>query len=780
MQLTSFVGREEELARARDQLGGTRMLTLTGAGGAGKTRLALEVATQLALEGTYPGGVWLVEFAALVDARLVLQTVAAALGLREEAARPLIGTLVAALGQRPSLLILDNCEHLVEACAELAEQLLRACPTLSILASSREPLGVPGETSWRVPSLGFPERGTPDHVEAMFRSGAVRLLVERATAALPGFALTPRNAQAVADVCRRLDGMPLAIELAAARVPALAIEQIAERLDDCFNLLTHGTRTAVPRQQTLRATVDWSYDLLSEAERVLFRRLAVFAGGWTLEAAEEVCADEVLLRQHVLELLAALVAKSLVHAEERGGAERYRLLEPIRQYAAARLAERDDHHALRTRHCAWFLQFAEQGAPALWGPLQAEWLERLDAEHDNLRTALEWSRSEGNGDTMVRLGVALIRFWDVRGYVSEGRRWLDLALHLEPARPTVDRARALMGIAYLAVLQGAHATASGRLEEGLALARDLADDENIGAAYLVQGMVARVQGDYERAATLFDLSLTMSRRAGHKPGAYTSLYLLASATRHLGDDERAAALHRESLALKREHGDTWSIAASLFSMGTLEHLQDNGEQAARLFRESLALRRELKDREGIAVCLEGLARVSTTPSSVLQAVTLLGAAHSLREVIGQARRPQEDSFVATARSLLGEQAFTSAWALGQKMPLDDLIDQVLTGAAPPAVVASSARVQGLTPRETEVAALVARGLTNKQVAETLVIAEGTAETRGQHNGSIGPHVPRADRGVGRQSRALERSLSPSRHREQLALNRTTYRCRSSI
>jgi non-specific serine/threonine protein kinase len=606
----------------------------------------------------------------------------------------------------------------------LAETLLRACSALTILASSRESLGVPGETSWRVPSLGLPQRYEAHNVEAMFRSGAVRLLVERATAAMPGFALTPHNAKAVADVCLRLDGMPLAIELAAARVQALAIEQIAERLDDCFNLLTRGTRTAVPRQQTLRATVDWSYDLLSESERVLFRRLAVFAGGWALETAEAICSDNALPPGQVLELLAALVAKSLVHADERGGAVRYRLLEPIRQYAAGRLAETMDHRTLRTRHCAWFLQVAEVAAPALWGQRQAEWLELLDAEHDNLRTALRWSHSEADVDTMIRLTVALLRFWDIHGYVSEGRGWLDLALDLEPARLNVDRARALMGVAYLTVLQGAPTGASTRLDEGLALARELGDEESIGSAYLVQGMVARAEGAYERAATLFDLSLTMSRRAGHKPGEYTSLYLLASVARHQGDYARAAALHAESIALKRQHGDAWSIAASLFSMGALEHLQGKDEQAARLFRESLVLRRDLKDREGVAVCLEGLARVATALNSVALSITLLGGAHSLREAIGHVRRPHEDRFVSGARVQLGEQAFAAAWTRGQTMALDELIDEALLGSAP---ALARAHVQGLTRRETEVAALVSRGLTNKQVAETLVIAEGTAE-----------------------------------------------------
>jgi predicted ATPase/DNA-binding CsgD family transcriptional regulator len=727
VQLTSFVGREYELARALELLGGARLLTFTGAGGAGKTRLAFEVAKRLAQEGRYPGGVWLVELAALADPRLVLQSVASALGLREELGRPLTDTLVDALGARPLLLILDNCEHLVEACALLVDKLLRACPKLTILTASREALGVPGEVAWRVPSLGVPESGMAVHVDSLMRCEAIRLLVERASAAQPGFELSERNAQAATDVCRRLDGMPLAIELAAARISVLTVEQIAARLDDCFKLLTRGNRTAMPRQQTLRATVDWSYDLLPEPERVLFRRLAVFAGGWTLEVAEAVCSYQPLAAEQVLDLLAQLVAKSLVHAEERGGAGRYRLLEPIRQYAAARLAEVADDRTLRKQHCARFLQLAEHGEPALWGPRQAEWLERLEGEHDNLRTALEWSRAQGEGETMVRLALALVRFWDIRGYVREGRRWLDLALDLEPARPTVARARALIGVAYLSVLQGSLSAATARLEEGLALAQDLAHVESIGAAHLVLGMVARVEGDYERAAALFEISLTMSRKADHKPGVYTSLYLLASTARFLGEHERAAALHAESLALKREHGDAWSVAASLFSMGTLVRIQGDEEQAARLFRESLALRRELKDREGIAVCLEGLAHVVRMPSSVVQAVTLLGAAHRLRETIGQTRRAQDDRLVADARSMLGEHAFTEAWTLGQMMPLDDLIDQVLPGGSPPPFHADVVRVEGLTPRETEVAALVARGLTNKQIAETLVIAEGTAE-----------------------------------------------------
>jgi non-specific serine/threonine protein kinase len=397
--------------------GTRRLVTLTGAGGCGKTRLALQVAR--AVLDHYPDGAWLVELAPLSDPGLVPRAVASVLGVSESPDRPLVTALAEFLGTKSLLLILDNCEHLVAACAELAEALLRHCPNLRILATSREVLAAAGEATWRVPSLQAPsvESAAAPGAMAGLRPGprapqllefeAIRLFVERAAAMGAGFGVTEENALAVAEVCRRLDGIPLAIELAAARVKVFAVEQIAAGLDDCLRLLASGQRTAVPRQQTLRATVDWSYGLLSEPERALLRRLAVFAGGWTFEAAEAVCVGEGIAAHAVLDLLAMLVDKSLVQAEERQGTVRYRLLETIRQYAREKLEEAGEAERTQDRHLAYFLDLAEEGDPKLRGPEQRVWLDRLDVEHDNLRAALHWSLTAGAGESALRLCGAL-------------------------------------------------------------------------------------------------------------------------------------------------------------------------------------------------------------------------------------------------------------------------------------------------------------------------------------------------------------------------------------
>jgi predicted ATPase len=411
-QLTSFIGREREMGEVKEFLATTRLLTLTGSGGCGKTRLALQVAADL-LEA-YADGVWLVELAALADPTLVPQTVASALGVREQPVRPLTETLVDYLQPKVLLLILDNCEHLLTASAQLANALLRSCPRLRMLASSRQGLGIAGERTYRVPSLSLPQPRPLPPVERLTDYEAVRLFVERAVFTQPSFAITDQNAPAVAQVCERLDGIPLAIELAAARVKALPVEKLNERLDDMFRLLTGGSRTALPRQQTLRALIDWSYDLLSEPERALLRRLSAFAGGWTLEAAEAVGVGEGVEEWEVLDLLTSLVEKSLVLYEEREGEGRYRLLETVRQYARDRLLESEEGEAVRTRHLEFFLHWAEQGPG----------LERLETEHDNLRAALAWSGAQRQGDVGLRLGGAMGGFWHVRGYWTEGRERL--------------------------------------------------------------------------------------------------------------------------------------------------------------------------------------------------------------------------------------------------------------------------------------------------------------------------------------------------------------------
>jgi predicted ATPase/Tfp pilus assembly protein PilF len=590
-------------------------VTLTGAGGAGKTRLALAVAGELL--GEYSQGVWLVELASLTDPALVVQAVAQTLALREETGQPLLDTLLAHLKQKKLLLVLDNCEHLVAACAELATALLRVCPHLRMLATSREGLGVAGERLYRVPSLAVPPLDHLPAPEELGQYAAVVLFVARAQERRADFALTAQNARAVAAVCARLDGMPLAIELAAARVGSLPVGAIAARLDDRFRMLTGGPRTAVPRQQTLRATLDWSYDLLSEGEQRLLDRLSVFAGGWTLEAAEAVCAGEGIEDWEVLDLLGGLVDKSLVLLEEGGPDEergRYRLLETVRQYGWERLgASGEEATRVRDRHLAWCVALVEEAEPELTGPEQVRWFDRLEAEHDNLRAALDWSVGEGSAGQGLQLAGALWRFWQMRGHLSEGRRWLGetLARSHTAAVPANIRACAFNAAGNLAWEQGDPASAMVLHEECLALRRELGDTRSIAGSLNNLGLVANQQGDYGRAMALYEEALVLFRELGDKQGiAVAGGNLGRAAVRQGGDLGRAAALHKEALELCRELGNTEGIAMALGDLGRVVAIQGDLERAAALHEEALGMWRALGGRSGSASSLNLLGRVA--------------------------------------------------------------------------------------------------------------------------------------------------------------------------
>ncbi|MBI3660493.1 AAA family ATPase [Candidatus Acetothermia bacterium] len=435
-QLTSFIGREREIEEIKHLILAVgaqhaaplqRLVTLTGVGGCGKTRLGLQIASQLLKE--YADGAWWVELASLADPNLVVQAIASALGVKEQPGRPLLATVTDYLHSKQLLLILDNCEHLIEACAQVVQELLKACPKLQILVTSREPLGILGETVWQVPTLSVPDTPSlpsvgPELVSALQDYESVNLFVERAKANESKFRLSSENAQATAQVCYQLDGIPLAIELAAAWVRALSVEQIASRLGDRFHLLIGGNRAALPRHQTLRATMDWSYQLLSEKEQTLLRQLSIFAGGWTLEAAEAVCADELIQSQEVMELLTHLVDKSLVLVEKQGEVLRYKLLETVRQYGAEKLREAGETECVQSQHLDFFLKLAEQAEPELVGPKQKEWLDTIEQEHDNLRKAIAWGLENNTVEKSLRLVTALAQFWLVRGYWAEGYKVL--------------------------------------------------------------------------------------------------------------------------------------------------------------------------------------------------------------------------------------------------------------------------------------------------------------------------------------------------------------------
>jgi predicted ATPase/class 3 adenylate cyclase/Tfp pilus assembly protein PilF len=692
-QPTSFIGREREMAEIKRLLASTNLLTLTGAGGNGKTRLALQVAADLLEE--YPDGVWLVDLAALVDPALVPQALASALGVREHTGRSLSETLAEYLKPRKALIVLDNCEHVLEGCLPLVALLLRACPGVKVLATSREALNVPGEASWTVAPLSapdpkrLPEAGS-DLVPTLSRFEGIRLFVERAALGKSDFALTERNAAALAQICHRLDGIPLAIELAAARVKVMSVEQIATRLDDRFRLLTGGSRMLLPRHQTLRAAMDWSYDLLEEGERVLLRRLSVFAGGWVLEAAEAVCGGEGVEEWEVLELQAHLVEKSLVTVEESpAGETHYRMLGTVRQYARDRLVEAGEATGVRDRHRDWFLDLAERGGSELRGPDQAVWLERLEQEHDNLRAALEWSQADAGGaEAGLQLAGALYRFWHVRGYLTEGRQWLEGALTASTDVAALPRAKALHGAGYLAWAQADVVRARSLLEECLAMYRELGDKRGLARALNSSGLVPFEQGDLERAAALWEQGLSVAREIEARDLIATLLNNLGEIARIRGDYGQARALYEEALG-NEVQGSTQGRSIRLFNLGFVACAQGDYEAARSFFTQGLVISRQLGDRVSIASCLEGFAGVYAMNGEPERAARLLGAGEALRKVanspVQAGDRDEYDRFVAAARSALGEEAFAAALVEGHALSLEEAIELAL-GETPAASV----------------------------------------------------------------------------------------------
>lgn len=737
LPLTSFIGREDARSEIARLLARERLVTVTGPGGCGKTRLSLEVGHEL--RPRFPDGVWLVELAPIAEPERVGQAVANALGVREDSRSPLEQTLRRHLRAREVLLVLDNCEHLLEACARWSEVLLQNCPKLRVLATSRERLALAGEVLYPLRPLGTPETVEGPDLKTLDQVESVRLFVARGQAMEAGFALTAENATALAQICRRLDGIPLALELAAARIPVLRPSEIARRLDDRFGLLSTGSRTSLPRHQTLQALIDWSHDLLTEKERVLFRRLAVFAGRWPLEGAEEVCAGDGLERREVLDLHSRLVEKSLVErdteAERRCRQVRYRMLETLREYAREKLQASGDEIAVRERCREWVDSLATASSAHLVGPDQAEWSQRLEIDHDNIRAAVADAccGSQPDVTTALRIAGSLGRYWYGRGRWTEGRALLKELLGLPGAEArTACRAQALAWAGWIALWQGDLEEARLYNEESLDIRRTLGDAMGIAQSLNNLGAVALERGEYEQSRAFYEESLAIRRAEGNLRYQAVSLHNLGELCFRKGNYDEARSFHEESLALRRRVGDLMGIADSLNALGLLaERIGDlklarsryeeslanrearedpmgiaeslhslaeidaregRLEGAMRAFRRSLAIRARLGDRLDIVDALESIGLFLAGAGQRRAAARILAGAQSARAGIESAPTPVRAEKLAAAvagiQRVLGEKRFQSDWAKGERMTLEAVI-----------ALASAVKVVPAAPRE---------------------------------------------------------------------------------
>ena len=729
-ELSHFVGRDDALAYVRQLIAAHRLVTLTGSGGVGKTRLALRIAADLRPE--FPDGAWWVDLGPVADEALVTPTVASAIGVREGTGHSTTQDLARQLGDKRLLLVLDNCEHLAGCVGRLAPDLLHTAPHLRILVTSQQSLGIAGELAWRVPSLSTPVMLAPigqsakrveNSADALSKYESVRLFVERAQASLPSFALTVGNFAAIAQICRRLNGIPLAIELAATRIRTMTPDQIAARLDDAFSLLARQTPAGPTRQQTLWAALEWSHDLLGLQERVCFRRLAVFAGSFTLEAAEAICSGDGIKPEQMVALLAGLEDKSLVESEPLYGQMRFRMHEIPRQYSQAKLLKAGETERLRARHLDHYAHWIMDAASRLTEVQSAEWLDTLEAEHDNLRSALAYSQANrAAAEIGLQIVGGLARFWATRGYFKEGRHWARTLLSAsDPARPTCGRLQALRTAGNLAYYQADYAEARTFYEQALATAHILGDKLAVTTIVRGLGTVAHEQADCERALTCYRESLALCQEIGDRQGEATAranlglatwqhgdsvagrdhleaslalrrelgdeigiayvLHLLADIAWSTGQQAEAQSLNEESLRMRRRLGDRWGIAYSLDSLAVIAIRQRDGARARALFAESLMLFDELGSQYGLSDTLDHLAGLLADEGSLASAAQLMAAAAALRETIGAALPPnvrtEHERQIAQIRDHLGDERFRTAWTLGRALTIERAVRYAL-------------------------------------------------------------------------------------------------------